>query len=109
MPLPILALAVITRLCSCLGVLHAGMAHAVPAPVPPPVTVTTAPAPAGPAASSVLSPALNYQNIVNIGAYKAKLPAFKVFVQGIQAGAYIAFGAFLALSVGGNITGGLRP
>lgn len=30
---------------------------------------------------------------------------FKTFIQGIQAGCYIAFGAFLALSIGGNIPG----
>jgi hypothetical protein len=36
---------------------------------------------------------------------QAALPPVATFVQGIQAGAYIAFGAFLAVSIGGSIPG----
>jgi len=53
----------------------------------------------------VLPPAQNYNNIVNIGTYKGLLPAGQTFLMGIMAGCYIAFGAFLALSIGGNLPG----
>ncbi|GIL83215.1 hypothetical protein Vretimale_11271 [Volvox reticuliferus] len=56
-------------------------------------------------AVSVLTPPQVYENAANVGAYKANLGVMATFVQGIQAGAYIAFGAFLACSVGGNIPG----
>lgn len=45
------------------------------------------------------------QNIVSIGAYKASLPAAKIFVLGIMAGCYIAFGGLLMFTLSGNMPG----
>lgn len=51
------------------------------------------------------SPAQTYEAAVALGAAKSQLPAWKVFILGIVAGAYIAVGALLALSVGGAVPG----
>ncbi|GFR49011.1 hypothetical protein Agub_g11032 [Astrephomene gubernaculifera] len=56
-------------------------------------------------AVSVLTPAQAYENVTNLGATKAALPPLATFVQGIQAGVYIAFGAFLACAVAGTVPG----
>jgi hypothetical protein len=51
--------------------------------------------------SELKSPALMYTSASEIGAIKASLPAWKIFLSGIVSGCHIAFGAFLVLSVGG--------
>lgn len=66
-------------------------------PPPPPITGT------------VLMPPAAYQAMVNVGATKALLPSMRTFVMGIQAGFYIGFGGFMALSVGGSLAGALPP
>ena len=53
----------------------------------------------------VMSPAAAYANTIIMGTYKAKAPAGRIFVSGILAGCYVAFGAFLALFVGSNMAG----
>lgn len=52
----------------------------------------------------VLPAPQNYQNLVKVGQKKAQLTAANLFVSGILAGAYIAFGAFLMLTITGNMT-----
>lgn len=49
-------------------------------------------------------PAL-YQGAVAAGAAKAAAPFSKIFTMGIVAGCHIAFGAYLAISVGGACPG----
>jgi len=49
-------------------------------------------------------PAL-YEGAVAAGAAKAKAPASKIFKLGVVAGCHIAFGAYLAISVGGACPG----
>ncbi|PNW83155.1 hypothetical protein CHLRE_06g309000v5 [Chlamydomonas reinhardtii] len=80
-----------------------GHFQAATTPVPPTPAPVAVSAPVR--AVSVLTPPQVYENAINVGAYKAGLTPLATFVQGIQAGAYIAFGAFLAISVGGNIPG----
>ncbi|KXZ54552.1 hypothetical protein GPECTOR_4g617 [Gonium pectorale] len=78
-----------------------GAAASTPAPAP-------APSPAAVSevkTVSVLTPYQAYDNSAKMGAAKGKLSVATTFVLGIQAGAYIAFGAFLACTVGGNIPG----
>ncbi|GLC33508.1 hypothetical protein PLESTB_000082700 [Pleodorina starrii] len=83
-----------------------GVVATTPAAVAPATSPAPAPAVVAPVRSvSVLTPAQTYENAANIGAYKASLGVMATFVQGIQAGAYIAFGAFLACSIGGSIPG----
>lgn len=53
----------------------------------------------------IYPPAAVYNNIVNAGTAKAGLPFGKTFFMGLLAGAYISLGAFLAVTVGGNIPG----
>lgn len=65
--------------------------------------VASVPAPA--AAPSVKPPADMYQNAVNVGEKKAAMPAAKTFLMGIISGCHIAFGALLAITVGGNCPG----
>lgn len=65
---------------------------------------------AGTAATSAVSPGVKappdmYQNAVNIGEKKAAMPASKTFLMGIISGCHIAFGALLAVTVGGNCPG----
>ena len=72
-------------------------------PVPPP-----------PPASDVMSlcaaPPAGYQNAVAAGVKKAKLPISKTFVLAILSGTHIGFGAFLALTIGGDVClTGLQP
>ncbi|KAG2483579.1 hypothetical protein HYH03_017586 [Edaphochlamys debaryana] len=81
---------------------NGAVAHQAPAPAPAPAPVQVA---APVRAVSVLTPPQVYENAANIGAYKGALPVAATFVQGIQAGAYIAFGAFLACSIGGTVPG----
>ncbi len=50
-------------------------------------------------------PALRAAQAVAAGAAKAALPAGTTFVLGVVAGAFIGFGSFLALSVGGACPG----
>jgi hypothetical protein len=50
-------------------------------------------------------PALRAAQAVASGAAKAALPAGTTFVLGVVAGAFIGFGSFLALSVGGACPG----
>jgi len=50
---------------------------------------------------SVLPPAAAYEGMVNAGAAKAAMPGPKIFLLGIMAGAYIAFGSLFMLGVGG--------
>eukprot|EP00977_Amphora_coffeiformis_P003058 scaffold578_cov167-Amphora_coffeaeformis.AAC.5 len=49
-------------------------------------------------------PAL-YQGAVAAGAAKAAAPLSKIFTMGVVAGCHIAFGAYLAISVGGACPG----
>ena len=65
--------------------------------------VATLPAPA--AAPSVKAPPDMYQNAVNVGEKKGGQPAQKTFLMGIISGCHIAFGALLAITVGGNCPG----
>lgn len=53
----------------------------------------------------VLSPVQNYENVVKMGAKKAQISAAVLFVSGILAGAYIAFGGFLMCAVQGGMLG----
>lgn len=53
----------------------------------------------------VLPPPAVYQKLVEAGEKKGNLPAGKIFIMGIVAGVFIAFGALLALSVGGSCPG----
>lgn len=55
--------------------------------------------------SGVKAPPDMYQNAVNIGEKKAAMPASKTFLMGIISGCHIAFGALLAITVGGNCPG----
>lgn len=67
-----------------------------------------APAPVVPvvqAVPGVVPPAKAYEIAVAAGAAKAALPWGKILQLGVLAGAYIAFGAFLAVSVGGACPG----
>lgn len=50
-------------------------------------------------------PAALYQGAVAAGAAKAAAPVSKIFQLGIVAGCHIAFGAYLAISIGGNCPG----
>lgn len=65
--------------------------------------VASLPAPA--AAPSVKAPPDMYQNAVNVGEKKGVQPALKTFLMGIISGCHIAFGALLAITVGGNCPG----
>ncbi|KAF5831633.1 nitrite transporter NAR1 [Dunaliella salina] len=69
-------------------------------PVPPP----SPPSPP-PLSTSVQAPGANFNAITNTGAAKAALPEWKSLLGGVLAGAYISFGCFLSLSVGGSIPG----
>ncbi len=51
-----------------------------------------------------MPPAL-YQGAVAAGAAKATAPVGKIFRLGLVAGAHIAFGAYLAITVGGACPG----
>lgn len=62
-------------------------------------------APATDASPSVKAPPDMYQNAVNIGEKKCRMPAAKTFLLGIISGCHIAFGALLAITVGGNCPG----
>ncbi|CAM9666135.1 unnamed protein product [Ascophyllum nodosum] len=55
--------------------------------------------------SGVKAPPDMYQNAVNMGEKKAAAPAAKTFLMGIISGSHIAFGALLAITVGGNCPG----
>eukprot|EP01036_Dinobryon_divergens_P045448 gene45448-60720_t len=48
-------------------------------------------------------PPAMFNGAVAAGSAKANLPALKILLLGILGGCHIAFGAFLVLSVGGNI------
>eukprot|EP01023_Acetabularia_acetabulum_P002726 TRINITY_DN1113_c0_g1_i1.p2 TRINITY_DN1113_c0_g1~~TRINITY_DN1113_c0_g1_i1.p2 ORF type:complete len:323 (+),score=93.44 TRINITY_DN1113_c0_g1_i1:582-1550(+) len=61
--------------------------------------------PAAGAVPAIVPPPKVYQNVVGLGAGKAALPVGKIFTLGLLAGAYIAFGATLAMTVGGNVPG----
>lgn len=65
--------------------------------------VASLPAPA--AAPSVKAPPDMYQNAVNVGEKKGAQSAQKTFLMGIISGCHIAFGALLAVTVGGNCPG----
>ncbi|KAK9840212.1 hypothetical protein WJX74_005559 [Apatococcus lobatus] len=54
------------------------------------------------AVQSVLSPQQVYDKAVETGEAKANGPFAKTFVSAVLAGAYVGFGAMLALSIGGN-------
>ena len=72
-------------------------------PVPPPP-------PASDATSLCAAPPAGYQNAVAAGVKKAKLPISKTFVLAILSGTHIGFGAFLALTIGGDVClTGLQP
>ena len=53
----------------------------------------------------VLPPAAAYSYLALMGASKAKQHGGRIFLLGIMAGCYIAFGGFCMLSVGGNMPG----
>mmetsp|Transcript_26008 Transcript_26008/g.28756 ORF Transcript_26008/g.28756 Transcript_26008/m.28756 type:complete len:311 (-) Transcript_26008:238-1170(-) len=53
----------------------------------------------------VKAPLALYQGAVAAGAKKAAAPFSKIFQLGIAAGCHIAFGAYLAISIGGNCPG----
>ena len=63
------------------------------APPPPPVV------------TELKTPAAIYEGAVIAGTAKGKASALKIFQLGIVAGIHIAFGAYLAISVGGNLPG----
>lgn len=52
---------------------------------------------------AVLPPAASYANMVGAGTAKALMPAGKIFILGVMAGAYIALGSFLMMAVGGHM------
>jgi len=56
---------------------------------------------AAPAAPALKPPAAMYDGAVAAGAAKAAAPAGKIFKLGIISGAHIAFGAYLAVAIGG--------
>jgi formate transporter len=56
-------------------------------------------------AMTLKSPPALYEGAVAAGAAKAAAPASKIFKLGVVAGCHIAFGAYLALSVGGACPG----
>jgi len=56
-------------------------------------------------AAALKPPAALYEGAIAAGAAKAKAPAGKIFKLGIVAGCHIAFGAYLAISVGGACPG----
>eukprot|EP00798_Chlamydomonas_sp_ICE-L_P018339 gene18339-24803_t len=63
------------------------------------VAALAPPAPAPPALSvSMPPPAGAYNDAVTAGAAKAAMPAWKIFLMGVQAGVYISFGGFLVVS-----------
>jgi hypothetical protein len=64
---------------------------------------TTAPPPPPP--PELKPPLALYEGAVAAGAAKATAPFGKIFKLGIVAGCHIAFGAYLAISVGGNCPG----
>jgi formate/nitrite transporter len=66
-------------------------APAPPAPTPPP--------------SLIAVPAAGYEGAVAAGVKKAELSIAKCFVLAIASGTHIAFGAFLALTIGGDCPG----
>eukprot|EP01026_Neomeris_dumetosa_P058134 TRINITY_DN53918_c0_g1_i4.p2 TRINITY_DN53918_c0_g1~~TRINITY_DN53918_c0_g1_i4.p2 ORF type:complete len:325 (-),score=55.30 TRINITY_DN53918_c0_g1_i4:427-1401(-) len=80
------------------------LAPIVATSVMPAVSAPAVPAPAGPV-PGVVPPPKAYQNIVGLGVGKAALPVWKIFYLGLLAGAYIGLGAFLAMTVGGNVGG----
>ena len=53
----------------------------------------------------MLQPAAAYSYLALMGASKAKQHGGRIFLLGIMAGCYIAFGGFCMLSVGGNMPG----
>lgn len=67
----------------------------------PPQTLVKVPDPI----PGVLPAPAAYNNIVNIGAAKAALPAWKTFVMGIMGGCYLSFGGFMCLAIGGTVGG----
>ncbi|KAG1655259.1 hypothetical protein FOA52_009816 [Chlamydomonas sp. UWO 241] len=81
---------------SAAGVASTNGAAAAPAPI---IVNVPEPKPA------VLPPAASYANMATLGGAKAAMPARKTFVLGIMAGAYVAFGSFLMLAVGGAMPG----
>ena len=56
-------------------------------------------------AATLKTPAALYEGAVAAGAAKAQAPAGKIFKLGVVAGCHIAFGAYLALTVGGACPG----
>lgn len=63
------------------------------------MSATTAPSP------SVKAPPDMYKNAVDVGEKKAAASPGKIFTMGIISGCHIAFGALLAITVGGNCPG----
>lgn len=68
-------------------------------------SVSAGPAPPVSSAPSVKAPPDMYHNAVNVGQKKAASTAPKTFLMGIISGCHIAFGALLAVTVGGNCPG----
>eukprot|EP00953_Heterococcus_sp_UTEX-ZZ885_P031897 16689-Heterococcus_DN1.PRE.9 len=78
-----------------------------PAPLmPPPTFYPNAAEPAQAAAAAapapLMAPPALYQNAVKLGEAKAAMPVSKILTLGILSGCHIAFGAMLAISVGGT-------
>jgi hypothetical protein len=79
---------------------------------PPSLTTTVRAVPAGGSGGDVIAttpelkpPLALYQGAVAAGAAKAAAPFGKILMLGIAAGCHIAFGAYLAISGGGNCPG----
>jgi Formate/nitrite transporter len=76
--------------------------------MPPPTVYQPAAKPAEAAATAAATPAAlmappaMYQNAVKLGEAKAAMPVSKILTLGILSGCHIAFGALLAISVGGT-------
>lgn len=77
----------------------AGVSADVPAMMP---AMPSTPAPAPPTAL-VAVPAAGYEAALAAGVKKAQLSIAKCFVLALASGTHIAFGAFLALTIGGDV------
>jgi formate transporter len=83
----------------------ASQAFAVQHPIQSHAAMTALKMSGGDVPAALKSPPALYEGAVAAGAAKAKAPFGKIFKLGIVAGCHIAFGAYLALSVGGACPG----
>ncbi|GLC67464.1 hypothetical protein PLESTF_000560300 [Pleodorina starrii] len=100
------------RRCASLGVCRA--ASAAPSTIQTsnnghhaPALIVSSPAPEAPPPPppGVLPPLAAYNNVVNLGAAKAAMPAWKTLLMGVMAGCYISFGGFLAVTIASMCAG----